>query len=383
MADVVVAGIESPTANPGKDHVITAYGAVADGTQQTRAIQRAIDAAFSTGGGTVVVPRGTFVSGALFFRAGVNLRLDEGGVLKGSSEILDFPMMETRIEGETRQYFPALVNADRNDGFCLSGPGVIDGGGGPYWKRLLIRWKRCGGCANTDEQRPRLVYVSNSKNVRISGVTLRDSPFWTLHLYRCDDVLIEKSHIIAGTWNGVRNENADGLDLDGVRHVTVRDCYFDMSNDAITTKGGKGPFAHDPERSPDSAPNEGIRIENCSFGPQCTGCLTLGSECFAAKGIRVQNCRVENAACVLRLKMRPDTKQEFSDVCVEEVIGTVEHALIVAPYTAHGRPEWDGLRLESTATDIVVHLGGLVCRKEPFANVPSQECRLTNVRCIK
>ena len=286
------------------DFEIGSFGAKADGRVQTQAIQSAIDAASAAGGGTVVVPRGTYVSGALFFRPGVDLRIDEGGVLKGSTEILDFPMMMTRIEGETRKYFPALVNADRCDGFRLTGKGVIDGSGGPYWKRLVIRWQSRGGCENIDEQRPRLVYVSNSTNVTVSGVTLRDSPFWTLHLYRCKDVLVENARIEAGTWEGVQNENADAIDFDGVRNVTVRGCSFDVHNDALTTKGGKGPLVHLPGKAPDAEPNDGLLVENCAFGPQCTGCLTLGSECFAAKDIIMRNCRVSNPTCVLRLKMR-------------------------------------------------------------------------------
>lgn len=363
------------------DFGIGSFGAKADGRVQTQAIQSAIDAASAAGGGTVVVPRGTYVCGALFFRPGVNLRIDEGGVLKGSTEILDFPMMMTRIEGETRKYFPALVNADRCDGFRLTGKGAIDGSGGPYWKRLVIRWQSRGGCENIDEQRPRLVYVSNSTNVTVSGVTLRDSPFWTLHLYRCKDVLVENARIEAGTWEGVQNENADAIDFDGVRNVTVRGCSFDVHNDALTTKGGKGPLVHLPEKAPDAEPNDGLLVENCAFGPQCTGCLTLGSECFAAKNIIMRNCRVSNPTCVLRLKMRPDTRQVYSDVTVEGITGTCGNALVIAPYTAHARPDWRNQRLESVAENIRFVVGALVCRSGTSSVTPSTDYRLVNVRC--
>jgi len=378
---LVSCAVTSSLAASAADFDITACGARDNGCVQTRAIQSAIDAVAESGGGTVVIPKGTYLSGALFFRPGVNLRIDADGVLKGSAEILDFPMMLTRIEGETRKYFPALVNADRCDGFRLTGEGAIDGSGGPYWKRLVIRWQCRGGCENIDEQRPRLVYVSNSTNVTVAGVTLKDSPFWTIHLYRCKDVLVEKTRIVAGTWEGVQNENTDAIDLDGVRNVIVRGCHMDVHNDAITTKGGKGPFAHLPEKDPDAEPNDGLLVEDCTFGPQCTGCLTLGSECFAAKNIVVRNCRVENPACVLRLKMRPDTRQTFSDILVENFMGTAEHAMIVAPYTAHSRPEWKDARLLSTAENIRFTIGGLECRKEPASLMRSDVCVLRNVRC--
>lgn len=360
---------------------ITDFGAKDDGAVRTREIQRAIDAARQAGGGTVVVPKGTYLSGALFFRKGVNLHLEEGAVLKGSTEILDFPMMETRIEGETRKYFPALVNADRCDGFRLTGKGILDGSGGPYWKRLVVRAQSHGGCENIDEQRPRLVYISNSKDVTVSDVTLNDSPFWTLHLYRCADVLVENARIVAGTWEGVQNENADAIDVDGVRNMTVRGCYLDVHNDAITTKGGKGPLVHLPEKSPDSEPNDGLLVENCSFGPQCTGCLTLGSECFVAKNVVVRNCRVENPVCILRLKMRPDTQQLYEKVTVEGIVGSADYALIVKPYVAHARSEWKDLHLESVARDIRVAVGRLVCRKGKSVINRSPDYRLENVKC--
>ena len=173
----------------GKKYDVTKYG-VRQGTTdiQTRELQAVIDRAAEEGGGVVVIPKGTFYSGSLFFRQGTHLCVEEGGVLKGSDRIRDFEIRETRIEGQTCKYFTALVNADGVDGFTICGKGTIDGQGEPYWQEFWIRreWNR--QCTNKDAQRPRLTYISNSKNVTIQDVRLINSPFWTNHIYRCDHV---------------------------------------------------------------------------------------------------------------------------------------------------------------------------------------------------
>ena len=357
------------------------FGARDDGKVHTRSIQCAIEAARIAGGGTVVVPKGTFISGALFFRRGVNLRIDRGGILKGSTEILDYPLMKTRIEGESCLYFPALVNSDRNDGFTVSGEGTIDGSGEAYWKRLIWRSQWYRGAENKDEQRPRLLYVSNSRNVRVSGLTLKNSAFWTTHFYRCEDVELCDLRIFTEVIDGVRGQNPDAVDLDGVKRVRIRRVYMDVPNDAVTAKGGKGPDVHDPGKSPESAKVEDVIIEDCTFGPQCTGGLTLGSECFYAKNLTVRSCKVENPTCVLRLKMRPDTKQEYGQIHVSDISGSCAYALIVKAYTAHARPEWKGLHIPSKVKDVRVDIGSLKCLKGPSVIVNDPDYTMENVIC--
>ena len=375
----VYAGAFKPVAR--KEWRIDDFGARDDGKVHTRLIQCAIEAARISGGGTVVVPEGTFISGALFFRRGVNLRIDKGGVLKGSTEILDYPLMKTRIEGETGLYFPALVNADKNDGFHVSGEGTIDGSGGAYWKRLIWRWQWRRGTENVDEQRPRLLYVSNSSNVRISGVELKNSAFWTTHFYRCEDVELSDLRIYTEVIDGVRGQNPDAIDLDGCTRVTIRRVYMDVPNDAIAIKGGKGPFAHDPNKSPESEKIENVLIEDCAFGPQCTGCVTLGSECFYAKDIIFRSCKVENPTCVLRLKMRPDTKQLYENIEVHGINGICDYALIIKPYTAHAHREWKDLHILSEVKGVNFKIGSLACRKGKTVIEKSADYTLKNVVC--
>lgn len=109
----------------GQTYRITDYGVVDNDSNlvQTEAIQAVIDKASAQGGGVIVIPRGTFLSGSLFFKPGTHLHLEEGGVLKGSDDISNFAIVDTRIEGQSLKYFAALVNADGVDGFTITGKG--------------------------------------------------------------------------------------------------------------------------------------------------------------------------------------------------------------------------------------------------------------------
>ena len=118
----------------GEKYVLTDYGVKRDSALlQTEAIQSVIDLAAGRGGGVIVVPRGTFLTGSLFFRQGTHLHLRDGAVLKGVDAIKHYPLVRTRMEGQTLMYFAALVNADGLDGFTITGRGTINGNGLRFW----------------------------------------------------------------------------------------------------------------------------------------------------------------------------------------------------------------------------------------------------------
>ena len=137
--------------NLGKQYVITNYGVKNDSTiVQTEAIQKVIDQVAANGGGVVVIPQGTFLSGSIFFKQGVNLYLEKGGTLKGSDRIRNFELKKSRMEGQTLNYFSALVNADGLDGFTIAGEGTINGNGYNYWDEFWIRRKFNKQCTNLE-----------------------------------------------------------------------------------------------------------------------------------------------------------------------------------------------------------------------------------------
>lgn len=116
-----------PVCATGREYRVTEHGIRDDGTLQTQKLQALIDRAGDEGGGTIVVSGGTFLTGALYFKQGTHLRIERGAVLMGSDDILDYPLCETRIEGESCLYYPALINAAGLDGFSITGEGTLGG----------------------------------------------------------------------------------------------------------------------------------------------------------------------------------------------------------------------------------------------------------------
>ncbi len=327
----------------GKTYRVTDYGVVNDGKLHTAEMQALIDKVATEGGGVIVIPEGTYMTGALFFKQGVHLHLYNGGTLMGSNDPSDYPILKTRIEGETCLYYSALINADGINGFTISGEGTIDGNGFTFWKHFWERRSWNPQCTNKDEQRPRLIYVSNCKNVQIDGVKLQNSAFWTTHIYNSENVKLLRLHISSPA-KPVKAPSTDAIDLDVVKNVLVKNCYMSVNDDAIAIKGGKGPYADywrtpyndiDINKFPEmigDGGNENIIIEDCEYG-FCHGCLTLGSESVYDHNIILRRIKVTEANNLLWLKMRPDTPQLYEYVTVEDIEGNGKNFLLVAPWT--------------------------------------------------
>ncbi|MDI9859411.1 rhamnogalacturonidase [Flectobacillus roseus] len=311
----------------GKAYVITDYGVKNDSTLvQTEAIQKIIDMATEKGG-VIVIPKGTFLSGALFFKPKTHLHVVEGGKLKGSDNIENYPKLPSRMEGQSLDYFTALVNAYQVDGFTISGKGTIDGNGLKYWQAFWQRRKENPNCTNLEVSRPRLVFIWKSNNVQIQDVKLHNSGFWTTHLYQCNNVKILDAHIFSPE-KPVKAPSTDAIDIDACINVLVKGCYLSVNDDAIALKGGKGPWA---DKVPNNGANKNIIIEDCEFG-FCHSALTCGSEAIHNRNIIMRKCYVNEATRVLWLKMRPDTPQLYEYILVENVKGNSHSLLFVKPW---------------------------------------------------
>ena len=314
----------------GKLYDVTAHGVKNDSTlMQTEALQAVIDEAAAQGGGVVYLPQGTFLSGSLFFKPGTHLYLEKGAVLKGSDDISDFALLETRMEGQNLTYFAALVNACGVDGFTLTGEGTINGNGLRYWKSFWLRRKVNRNCTNLEELRPRLVFISDSKDVELSGVRLENSPFWTTHLYRCQRVKLLNLDIFAPA-APVKAPSSDAVDVDVCTDVLIKNCRLSVNDDAVALKGGKGPWAD--RDMVNNGSNRNILIEDCVYG-FCHSMLTCGSESIHNHNILMRRIQVEQAQRVLWLKMRPDTPQHYEYITVEDIKGSANSLLYIKPWT--------------------------------------------------
>lgn len=326
----------------GKRYDVTKYGVKNYSDQiQTEKIQQVIDLAAREGGGVIVIPRGYVVSGSLFFKPGTHLLIEENGELRGSERIRDFKLVKTRMEGQTLNYFAALVNADECDGFTITGPGTINGNGQAYWEEFWIRRLFNKNCTNLEALRPRNVYISNSKNVTVQDVHIINSPFWTNHLYRCENVRYLGCYIFAPCDNVTPVDpkrgapSSDAIDLDVCKNVLISGCYMSVNDDAVVLKGGKGTWA---DKDPNNGPNENIIVSDCTYG-KVHGCMTLGSESLYDKNVIMRRCKVKDATRILWLKMRPDTPQHYEYVRVEDFEGNCGSFLVVRPWTQFFKPE--------------------------------------------
>lgn len=352
--------------NLGKQYILTEHGICDDGKVYTKEIQMLIDTAHENGGGVIVVPAGTYMTGSLFFKQGVHLYVSENGVLKGSDDVGDYELKMTRIEGETCLYFAALINADGVDGFTICGPGTIDGNGLRSWKAFWIRRTWNPECTNKDEQRPRLVFISNSKNVIIADVHLINSHFWTTHIYKCDHVKYLNCYIYSPA-EEVHAPSTDAIDIDACTDVLIKNCYLEVNDDGVALKGGKGPWADTAE---ENGSNERIIIEDCVYG-FCHGCLTCGSESIHNRNVIVRRIKVQHAVNLLWLKLRPDTPQLYEYVTFDGVEGKMSNFININPWTQFydlkGRKDIP----KSVAEHII--LRNCKCECETYFNVKKEE----------
>ena len=305
VATLVCGSLIMATAAKGAGRFsIADFGAVSDGqTINTKSIQTAIDHCAEKGGGTVFIPKGEFVSGALFLKPGVNIDLAEGAVLKGSTNSADFPVQpNVRFEGHFQEHASSLLNVDHCDHFHLTGPGMLDGNGPAYWN------------AHLPLGRPRLGEICNSKDVIISGVHFTNSASWNLHLYNCQDSMVENCRFEISP-NG-KGPSTDGTDIDSSQNITVKNCFYSVNDDCVCLKGNRYDGL---DQTPKSLPVENIQITDCTF-VRGMGALSLGTEATVIRNVEFKNSTVQGNIPMLRIKLRPDTAgQDYSNVRVHDI----------------------------------------------------------------
>jgi len=267
---------------------VTQYGAIGDGkTLNTVSIQRAIDQCGDSGGGTVVVPEGVFLTGSVFLKQNVHLSIARNGVLKGSEDINDYRKVYTRFEGTMQDYSAALLNADNCIGLRIEGEGIIDGNGAVYhkvfWEQLHKIQSRHPGKI---PDRPRLVCLSNCKDAQIKGLRLQNPGFWTTHILFCDDVKLRNLTILASNYP-LNAASSDGIDIDSSTNVLIENCDISVEDDCISMKSGR-----DADGLLINRPTENVTIRNCRFGAG-HGAVVFGSEISGGiRNVHAYNCTV-------------------------------------------------------------------------------------------
>ncbi|HDS83677.1 MAG TPA: glycoside hydrolase family 28 protein [Phycisphaerales bacterium] len=278
--------LQVTTEPKGEIFDITQYGAVGDGeTVNTQAIQKAIDAC--TEGGTVLIPKGTFLSGALFLKSNMTLHVVEGGTLKGTTNLDDYkPFIESRFEGWDLMCFASLLNAGRRDthgppnvfNIKIIGQGTIDGSGG-----VLDRAQaREAGIRS----RGRLIHLINTENVYVHGLSLSYGPGWTNHAIYSKNLTFSQLKVISRNPE-YRIRNGDGIGIDSSSHVYIFDNYFRTGDDSIAVKSGKNLIGYEVGR-----PSTDIRITNNVIDGSMGG-IVIGSEMSGGvRNVLVSDCTI-------------------------------------------------------------------------------------------
>ncbi len=290
-----------------KRYVITDFGAVGDGkTLNTKAIQSAIDKCESDGGGVLIVPEGIFLTGSVFFRQGVNLHVEKGGVLKGTVDPDDYPQVDTRWEGEEKVWTAALLNFFDMSNVNLTGEGVIDGSG-DEWMERYPRDSR-----ELSIGRPRLIAIQTCKNVRVSGLSLKNQACWGLFILYSKDVLVENLTIRAAH-NII---SSDGIDVDSSRNVRITGCDIDVNDDCIAIKSGK-----DEDGRRVNRPAEDIIVEKCRFRYGHGG-VSMGSEMSGGiRNVEIRDCIMEaDNWAPIRFKSQPSRGGVVENITYRDIV---------------------------------------------------------------
>jgi len=295
---------------------ITTFGAKADGsTLDTAAIARAIAACAKAGGGRVLVPPGTFLTGAIHLKSNVELHVAEGATLKFDTSPYSYPLVFTRWEGMELMNYSPLIYACQEKNIGITGKGTLDGQGseqawwpwkGPWRGTTAYGWK--DGMQDQRQARKKLFAMAEAavpvkdrvfgegsmlrppfiqpylcENVLIADVRVRNSPFWNIHPVLCRNITLRGVDIFG------HGPNNDGVDPESVDHMLIEDCSFDTGDDCIAVNSGRNA---DGRRL--ATPSQNILIRNCRM-KEGHGGVVVGSQISGgARWVFAENCRMDS-----------------------------------------------------------------------------------------
>jgi len=317
------------------------YGAKPDGrTLNTKAIQRAIDDAFQAGGGLVYAPPGTFLTGGLELKSRVTLYLSAGCVLLGSGSLDDYAYHPgPHTEGDANGHH--LIFAQNADDVTLCGPGTVDGQGSAFWQNRNTPWTspeeaRKNGAmwyyhykVKDDDRRPSpMVEFAQCRNLRISGITLKNSSGWTLRPIACQGVVIDGVRI----HNPNYGPNTDGMDITCSSNVFVSNCDIFTGDDAICLKS-ENPYG-------EVLPSRNITITNCTLVTPLNA-FKIGT---ATQGA-FENIAFSNSV-IYSESSSPQQERTIGGIAIEMVDGGSVDGVVIS-----------NIRMQNVRTPVFVRLG--------------------------
>ena len=317
---------------------IRSYGASGDGkTVTTKAVQATVDACAAAGGGTVEVPAGTYVIGTVFLKSNVELHLAAGAVLRGSANLADYHGYTMPVYG---QNYYGMLFTENAENVAITGQGTVDGNNAVFYDftqakaldtatthytRQRNNYRHVasgiGDGPVVPRDRPRqMVVFSVCQNVRVSNVSLLNSPFWTLHFADCTGVAVSGIRLRSG----LLVPNADGVDFTDCQNVTVSDCDIQAGDDALVVGGYNHHFEipgfHNLRRV-----SENIVITNCNLQSASSGIRIGYLDQNTVRNVTVSNCNITNSTRGINISLRDEGSLEnliFSNIRIETKLRT-------------------------------------------------------------
>lgn len=313
---------------------VTKYGAKKDSSAKaTAAIKKAIDAAYKAGGGTVYFPAGKYLTGPVHLKSNITILIDAGAELHFSDDFDDYlPMVESRYEGVDVFSFSPLFYAYKAENITITGRGKINGHGKKWWDYALNFYKTQTGRNKyqllfdslnknillPDEPsqmkrgflRPPFIQPLYCKNVKVEGITVTNSPFWTITPEFCENVTID-----GVTIDNPHSPNTDGINPSSCRYVHISNCHISVGDDCITIKSGK-----DLPGRTKATPAENYTITNCTMLSGHGG-VVIGSEMSGdVKKIVISNCVFDGTDRGIRIKTTRGRGGVVEDIRVDNIV---------------------------------------------------------------
>jgi len=313
-------GAQGPTLY-GADFPVERYGALGDGTTlNTTSIQAAIDACAEAGGGRVVMGKGTFLTGTLVMKSHVELHINKGAVLLGSTDPEHYPEMTTpyRFYGD-EWVKQSLIFGYGLEDIALSGKGVIDGQGAAFQVATKAKPDRY-------RNRPFLIRFTECTGLVVENLTLQNSAMWMQHYLACENVVISGISVFNHC-----NKNNDMIDIDGCRNVVIRDCKGDTDDDGLTLKS----------TSPRACEN--VTILNCELSSHCNA-IKMGTESTGGfKNITIKDCVIRPSA---QKEVIYGLPEGISGISLEVVDGGVMESIFIS-----------GVKMDGPEVPLFIRLG--------------------------